>query len=174
MCATYGDRPADFGRMEELIPFFGRVQGFPLLAIPCECRAAFRQRCLGLWVVLQPSSKEVDLVLNPGGALYKTTASAIDLSRSPCSAKTGIRVISVTCLTDDNRRMSRTDAKRKIRSKSSMGSLSVSGGRFGVGTTLKSDVAGCKYDCRLGAACQEILSRVCMPHQLTFRPSTTC
>jgi len=76
--------------------------------------------------MLQSGTKEIDLVLDRGGCPYEVEESVIDLSgRFLCSANAQIRVIFARFLTDDDRRMSRAEVKRRIRSKSSVGSLSI-------------------------------------------------
>ena len=76
--------------------------------------------------MLQSGTKEIDLVLDRGGCLYEVIESVVDLSgQFLCLANARIRVIFATFLTDNDRRMSRAGVKRRIRSKSSVGSLSI-------------------------------------------------
>jgi len=76
--------------------------------------------------MLQSGTEEIDLVLDREGCPYEVVESVVDLSgQFLCSANARIRAISATFLTDDDRRMSRTEVKRRIRSKSSAGSLSI-------------------------------------------------
>jgi len=76
--------------------------------------------------MLQSGTKETDLVLDRGRCPYEVVESAIDLSgQFLCSANARIRAIFATFLTDDDRRMSGTEVKRRIFSKSSVGSLSI-------------------------------------------------
>ena len=76
--------------------------------------------------MLQSGTKEIDLVLDRGGCLYEVIESVVDLSgQFLCLANARIRVIFATFLTDNDRRMSRAEVKRRIRSKSSVGSLSI-------------------------------------------------
>jgi len=56
----------------------------------------------------------------------------------------------VMFLTDDNRRISGTEVKRKIRSKSSTGNLSASDGRVEADIVSRSDVGGCECNRRRG------------------------
>ena len=76
--------------------------------------------------MLQSGTKEIDLVLDQGGCPYEVEESVIDLSgQFLCSDDARIRVIFAVFLTDDDRRMSRAEVRRRIRSKSSMGNLSI-------------------------------------------------
>jgi len=137
--ATHGDGLLD-GHMENLVPLFCIVQSFPTPAVRCESTAAIEQRCFRPRIAFQSGSKEVDLVLDRERVSYKTAASVIGLSKFPYLANTRIRMTSMMFLTKDNRRMSGAEVKRKIRSQSSMGSLSISDGGSEVDMTLKSDV----------------------------------
>ena len=76
--------------------------------------------------MLQSGTKEIDLVLDRGGCLYEVIESVVDLSgQFLCLANARIRVIFATFLTDNDRRISRAEVKRRICSKSSVGSLSI-------------------------------------------------
>lgn len=121
----YNDGLCDGGRAESLFPLFGRFQSSPPPAVRFESCVAIGQRYFCPWIMLQSGTKEVNLVLNRERGSYKTTESPIDLSGFPSSANSRIGVTLAIFLTNDNRRISRAEVKRKMRSKSSMGIHSI-------------------------------------------------